>query len=45
LSKRGKHSQRYTGPFEILERIGKVVYKLALPPELASMHDVFHISM
>ena len=32
-------------PFEILERIGSVAYKLALPPSLSSVHDVFHVSM
>ena len=42
---KGKLSPRYVGPFEILERVGKVSYKLALPPALASVHNVFHISM
>ena len=45
FGKKGKLSPRYTGPFEIIERVGKVAYRLALPPELASMHDVFHVSM
>ncbi|XP_042387484.1 uncharacterized protein LOC121979554 [Zingiber officinale] len=29
----------------ILERIGEVAYRLALPPSLAGVHDVFHVSM
>ncbi|GKD26569.1 hypothetical protein Tco_1232783, partial [Tanacetum coccineum] len=31
-------------PFEILERIGLVAYRLRLPEELSSMHDTFHVS-
>ncbi|XP_028054206.1 uncharacterized protein LOC114258454 [Camellia sinensis] len=34
-----------TGPFEILQKIGEVAYKLTLPPQLAGVHDVFHVSM
>ncbi|XP_020111093.1 uncharacterized protein LOC109726075 [Ananas comosus] len=41
---RGKLSPRYLGPFEILERVGAVAYKLALPPRLTGVHDVFHVS-
>ncbi|XP_028102785.1 uncharacterized protein LOC114302024 [Camellia sinensis] len=33
------------GPFEILEMIGPVAYRLALPPELSNVHNVFHVSM
>ena len=33
------------GPYEIVEIIGKVAYRLRLPPELARIHDVFHVSM
>ncbi|XP_062088700.1 uncharacterized protein LOC133795260 [Humulus lupulus] len=40
-----KLNPRFIGPFEILDRIGKVAYKLALPPELSDVHDVFHVSM
>ena len=43
--KRGKLSPRYIRPFEILERIGKVAYILALPPKMSGVHNVFHISM
>ena len=41
---RGKLSPRYIGPFEILERVGAVAYKLALPPALEGVHNVFHVS-
>ena len=36
---------RYIGPFEILERVGTIVYRLALPPILSSVHEVFYVSM
>ena len=42
--KRGKLGPRYIGPFEILERIGKVAYRLELPEELSGVHNVFHVS-
>ncbi|GJU44617.1 putative reverse transcriptase domain-containing protein [Tanacetum coccineum] len=31
-------------PFEILERIGLVAYRLRLPEEISSVHDTFHVS-
>ena len=43
--KRGKLSSRYIGPFEVLERVGAVVYQLALPPSSSSVHEVFHVSI
>ena len=42
--KRNKLDPRYIGPFEILERIGPLAYRLALPPEMEKMHNVFHVS-
>ena len=45
FGKGGKLSPRYIGPFEVLERLGTVVYRLALPPSLSSIHEVFHVSM
>ena len=43
--KKGKLSPRFVGPFEILKRIGKVAYELALLPTLVEVHIVFHVSM
>ena len=43
--KKGKLSSRFIEPYEVLERIGLVAYRLALPPELAKLHNVFHVSM
>ncbi|MCI12338.1 putative retrotransposon gag protein [Trifolium medium] len=34
----------YIGPFQIIERVGEVAYRLALPPSMSGMHDVFHVS-
>ena len=39
-----KLSPRYVGPYKILERKGKVAYKLQLPPEMSTIFDVFHVS-
>ncbi|KAM6574798.1 uncharacterized protein LOC133039677 [Cannabis sativa] len=45
FGKKGKLSQRFIKPFEILERIMQVAYRLAMPSALATIHDVFHVSM
>ena len=45
FSKRGKLSPRYIRPFEVLERVGTISYRLDLPPRLSSVHAVFHVSM
>jgi hypothetical protein len=41
---RKKLQLRYIGPFKIVQRIGKVAYRLDLPSELRGIHDVFHVS-
>jgi hypothetical protein len=41
---KGKLSPRYIRPFPILEKCGKVGYKLELSPSLAGVHDIFYIS-
>ena len=45
FGKRGKLSLRFIGPFEILQRVGIIVYWLVLPPSMSSVHEVFHVSM
>ena len=45
FSKKVKLSPHYVGPYEIMQRVGKVSYELKLPNELASVHPVFHVSM
>jgi hypothetical protein len=41
---KGKLAPRYIGSFPILEKCGTVAYKLDLPPSLARVHDIFHMS-
>jgi hypothetical protein len=41
---KGKPAPRYIRPFEILKICGPVAYRLLLPPQLAAIHDIFHIS-
>jgi hypothetical protein len=41
---KGKLSPRYIGPFPVFEKCGTVSYKLELPPSLAGVHDIFHVS-
>ena len=45
FGKSGKLSPRFIGPFEILERVGAVAYRLALPLSMSGVHEVFHVSM
>ncbi|GKB42125.1 hypothetical protein Tco_0887067 [Tanacetum coccineum] len=44
FGKKGKLAPRYVGPFEILERISPVAYRLRLSEELIGVHDTFHVS-
>jgi hypothetical protein len=39
-----KLAPRYIGPFPILEKCGTMAYKLNLPPSLARVHNIFHMS-
>jgi len=39
-----KLSPKFLGPYQITRRIGPVAYEIALPPQLANLHPVFHVS-
>jgi hypothetical protein len=41
---KGKLAPRYIGPFPILRKCGSVAYKLELPPSLAGVHNIYHVS-
>ncbi|XP_031266818.1 uncharacterized protein LOC116125233 [Pistacia vera] len=43
--RKGKLAPRYIGHFEVLERIGKVAYRLALPPSMEQVHNIFHVPL
>ena len=45
FEKKGKFNPHFVRPFELLERIGPMVYHLALPLSLSVVHNVFHVSM
>ncbi|KAF5458860.1 hypothetical protein F2P56_022859 [Juglans regia] len=44
FGKKGKLSPRYVGPFQIIEKVGLVAYRVALPDYFRDVHDVFHVS-
>nr|GEX89585.1 putative reverse transcriptase domain-containing protein [Tanacetum cinerariifolium] len=43
FGKKGKLAPRFVGPFEIVEKVGPVTYRLDLPEKLNGVHDTFHI--
>ncbi|XP_076932647.1 uncharacterized protein LOC143598275 [Bidens hawaiensis] len=44
FGKKGKLAPCFVGPFEIIDRVGPVAYRLKLPVELSNIHPVFHVS-
>jgi hypothetical protein len=44
LCKKGKLSLRYVGPVQVVKQVSPVTYKVELPPSLARIHDIFHVS-
>ena len=45
FERKGKLSPRFIGSYEVIEKLGPVAYKLALPPELEKIHNILHVSM
>ena len=45
FGKKGKLSPRFIGPYEVIEKVGPMAYRLALPPDLEKIRNVFHVSM
>ena len=44
FGEKGKLSPRFIGPYEVIEKVGPVAYRLALSPELENIHNIFHVS-
>ena len=45
FGRNGKLSPRFIGPYEVIKKMGLVAYRLALPPKLENIHNIFHVSM
>ena len=45
FGKKGKLRPRFIEPYEVIEKVGPVAYRLALPRKLENIHNVFHVSM
>ena len=45
FGKRGKLTPRFIRPFEVLERIAIVAYRLTLSPSMSGVHEMFHVSI
>nr|XP_016516162.1 PREDICTED: uncharacterized protein LOC107832796 [Nicotiana tabacum] len=45
FGKKGTLIPRFIFPFEMLEKVGEVAFRLVLPPSLLEVHPIFHVSM
>ena len=45
FGKKGKLNPIFIGPYEMIEKVGLVAYRLELPSELEKIHNMFHVSM
>ena len=45
FGRKGKLRPRFIGPYEVIDKVGPVAYRLALPPDLEKIYNVFHVSM
>ena len=45
FGKNDKLSPRFIGSYEVIEKVGPVAYRLALPLDLEKIHYVFHVLM
>ena len=45
FGKKDKLSPRFIGPYEVIEKVSPMAYRLALPSDLEKIHNVFHVSM
>jgi hypothetical protein len=45
FGKKGKLSPRFVGSFEMTQRVGRLAYRIALPPDLVGTHNVFYVSI
>ena len=45
FGKKSKLSPRFIGSYDVIKKVGPIAYKLALPPELEKIYNVFHVSM
>ena len=44
IGRKGKLSPHFVGPFEVLERVVPVAYRVAFLPSMSKIHNVFHVS-